>query len=146
VTTIRGELVIDRPVEEVFDVIADERHVHDPEITHVELLTDEPVRLGTRFRTESVTWGRRTEMVVEITRYDRPHRLASSTRTSGIDIGSELVLERVHGGTGTRLSWTSQLHPHGLLTVLTPVIATVGRRRATAIWANLRRSLEEGQP
>jgi hypothetical protein len=34
-----GEIVIQRPVEEVFDFVADERNVYDPSIVHVEKLT-----------------------------------------------------------------------------------------------------------
>jgi len=56
---IRGELPIARPVDEVFDEIA-ERNVHDRRITLAQLLTEEPVRVGTWFRTEMVKRSRRT--------------------------------------------------------------------------------------
>jgi hypothetical protein len=34
-----GEIVIARPAEEVFDVVADERHVYDPRVVRVETLS-----------------------------------------------------------------------------------------------------------
>jgi hypothetical protein len=46
----------------------------------VELLTPLPIGLGTRFRTRMGRAG--TEMLVELTEFDRPHRLGSRTASS----------------------------------------------------------------
>jgi len=45
---------------------------------------------------------------------------------------------------GTRLSWTWQMRPKGMLQVMRPLIAVVGRRQEAEIWAGLKRHLEAG--
>jgi polyketide cyclase/dehydrase/lipid transport protein len=90
-----GEITINRPVEAVFDAVADERTEprYNPRIRNVELLTPEPPGVGTRFRAEGVTSGRATPMTIQYTCYDRPHRLGSTTRMAAMDIDYSLVLE-----------------------------------------------------
>ena len=48
---ISGELVIGRPIEEVFDFVADERNepLYNSRMMTVEKLTDGPIGTGTRF-------------------------------------------------------------------------------------------------
>jgi hypothetical protein len=48
----RGSVRIARPREVVFDTVADERDVDDPNVRHVELLPSEPIGAGSRFRSE----------------------------------------------------------------------------------------------
>ncbi len=139
-TGIGGELVIDRDVEDVFDAVADERNTYDPRQRSAELLTDEPIGVGSRFRSEIVTMGRPVEMIVEITDYDRPHRLDSITHSPGMDIHSRLRFEAVDSG--TRITWSSRLRPHGAMRLLTPVLGVIARRQTTAIWNGLKQTLE----
>jgi hypothetical protein len=49
---MEGEIVIGRPVEEVFDFVADSRNEpsFNPAMAGVELLTALPIGRGTRFR------------------------------------------------------------------------------------------------
>jgi polyketide cyclase/dehydrase/lipid transport protein len=84
VARIEGEIVIERPVEEVFDVVADERHEprFNPRMVHAELISEGPIGPGTRFRTELKTIGRTMPMLVEFTAYERPWHLGSVTRSS----------------------------------------------------------------
>jgi len=142
-SSITGEVLIQRSPEEVFDFVADERNNYDPAVDHAELLTAGPIGVGTRFRSESTSMGRRVSMIVEITGYERPRRLASSTHLDSMDIHSTLILEPVAGGTLVR--WSSTLEPRGLLRLVTPLLGAIGRRQASAIWGNLKRTLEAEQ-
>lgn len=144
-STIAGEILIGRPPTEVFDLVADERNRYDPRIEHAELLTDGPLGVGTRFRSVSSSRGRTTEMVVELTAYERPRHLASTTHVASMDIHSDLFFEP-RGAGGTRMRWRSDLEPHGLLRVLTPVLGLVGRRQTRRIWEGLRQRLEGDAP
>lgn len=51
-----GEIVIDRPPDQVFDYVADERNIYDPRTVRAEKLSAGPIGVGTRFRTESKAW------------------------------------------------------------------------------------------
>jgi hypothetical protein len=143
VTVVSGELVIRRGVEDVFDMVADERNTYDRRQRSVELLSDGPIGVGSRFRSEILTMGRPVAMVVEITEYGRPHRLSTVTHSRGMDIHSRLRFEPVEGA--TRLSWSSDLRPHGALRLLTPVLGVIARRQTTAIWNGLKQTLEATQ-
>jgi ribosome-associated toxin RatA of RatAB toxin-antitoxin module len=76
---IEGEILIGRSAEEVFDFVADLRNEpsFNPAMTGVELLTPLPIGLGTQFRARMGRAG--TQMLVELTEFDRPHRLGSRT-------------------------------------------------------------------
>jgi hypothetical protein len=54
---IEGEIMINRPVEEVFDFVADERNEprYNPRMVRAEMLSPGPVGLGSRFRAEMRT-------------------------------------------------------------------------------------------
>jgi hypothetical protein len=140
VARIHGETIVNRPPEVVFDFVADERNRYDPRFRHAELISPGPIGVGSRFRSESTSMGRPVEMIVEITAYERPRLLCSSTHLSLIDIHSNLSFEPVLGG--TKLRWSSDLRPRGTLKVMTPVIGHLARRQTDAIWSGLKRTLE----
>jgi len=139
---IDGEIVINRPVEEVFDFVADERNEprYNPRMLRVEKLSPGPVGLGSRFRAEMRTRPRPMEMTTEFTGYERPRRLASTTRMSRMDIRGTLSFDPVPGG--TRMRWSWELEPHGLLKLMTPLATPIGARGERAIWTSLKRLLE----
>ena len=139
-----GEIVISRPAETVFDAVADERTEprYNPQVRNVELLTPEPLGVGTRFRAEAVTAARPAPMTIECTGYDRPNRFDSTTRMAAMDIDYTLTFEPA--GAGTCMHWLFDLQPHGALRPLRPVMAAIGRRQERRNWAALRDYLEAG--
>ena len=140
---IQGEIVIKRPPDVVFDCVADERNAprYNPRMLSVEKLSEGEIGLGTRFRAETGRASRTTEMVIEFTAYERPCRLASSTRMTSVDIRGSLTFDPVPEGTLMRWQW--EVRPHGALRLLTPLIVFLGRRQEQAVWAGLKRLLEE---
>ena len=87
---IEGEIWIGRPVEEVFDFVADSRNEpsFNPAMAGVELLTPLPIGVGTRFRARMGRAG--TQMLVELTEFDRPHRLGSRTTSTMMETSGAL--------------------------------------------------------
>ena len=80
------------------------------------------------------------DMLLEMTLYERPTRLASTTSMAGARICGTLTFEPDAGG--TRMSWDWDVAPQGALRLLAPVVGWVGRRQEAAIWAGLKRHLE----
>ena len=117
---IAGELVINRPVDEVFDFVADERNEprYNPRIRRAEKLSPGPIGRGTRFRAEAVTLGRTVGMTSEYTVYERPKRLGSSVHMAAADILGTLGFDPVPDG--TRMSWSWEMRLRGLYRLLTP--------------------------
>lgn len=123
---VKGEIIINRPVEEVFDFVADERNEprYNPHMIRAEQISQGPIGLGTRFETELQTMGRTMPMVVEFTGFERPRRLASVTRSSMMETQGALTFEPVPGG--TRMRWSWEVRPRGALKVMTPFVGAVG--------------------
>jgi hypothetical protein len=78
---IEGEIVIGRPVDVVFDYVADQSNEpqYNLRMVRAEEITAGPVGKGTPFRSAVVSMGRTAEMLIERTGYDRPALFASTT-------------------------------------------------------------------
>jgi uncharacterized membrane protein len=140
---VEGEIVINRPVEEVFDFVADERNEprYNPRMRRADQLTEGPIGVGTRFRAQTVSMGRPVEMVIEFTDYQRPRRLVSSTHMASMELHGALTFDPVPDG--TRMRWSWELQPRGMLKLMSPLVARMGRRQEQRIWTGLKRFLEQ---
>lgn len=80
--SITGQIGIASPCERVFDVVADSCNEpsFNPAMASVEMLTPPPIGQETRFRARMGRAG--MVMLVKITDFVRPHRLASRTTSS----------------------------------------------------------------
>ncbi len=139
---IEGEILIDRPVDVVFDYVADQSNEpqYNPQMVRAEKITAGPVGKGTQFRSAATSMGRTAEMLIECTGYDRPTLLASVTTMAQADISYTLTFEPVAGG--TRMHWSGQVRPKGALRLLGPVITWMGIHQEQRIWASLKEHLE----
>lgn len=140
--SIEGEILIRRPIHEVFDYVADQRNEphFNPSMTRVEKITDGPIRAGTQFRATTKTMGRELEMTIEFTVYDRPNALGSHTTMTTADTVGTLTF--IPDCEGTRMHWSWQVRPKRGSRVLRPFIDLVGRRQENMIWHGLKRLLE----
>jgi uncharacterized membrane protein len=140
---VEGEIVINRPVEEVFDFVADERNEprYNSRIRGAEQITQGPIGVGTRFRAETVSIGRPVGMVIELTGYQRPRRIVESVHMASMDLHGGLTFEPV--ADGTRMRWSWELEPRGILRLLRPMVARLGRSQEQRIWTGLKRLLED---
>jgi uncharacterized protein YndB with AHSA1/START domain len=139
---IEGEVVIGRPVDVVFDYVADQRNEpqYNPRMVRAEKITDGPVGRGTVFRSAVASLGRTAEMRIECTAYQRPVLLASTTTMRQADFTVRLLFESVPGG--TRMRWSEQVGPKHGFKLAGPLITWIGRRQERAIWTSMKRRLE----
>ena len=139
---IEGEILIGRPVEEVFDFVADQRNEphYNPRMVRATKVTGGPVGKGTVFRSAAKSMGRTAEMSIELTGFDRPVRLASLTIMRQADIAGTLTFEPAP--LGTRMRWSWRVRPKGAVRLLAPLITWMGRRQEQAIWTSMKRYLE----
>jgi uncharacterized protein YndB with AHSA1/START domain len=136
--------LIGRPIEEVFDFVADERNEpqYNPRMTHAEKVSPGPIGVGTQFSSVMTRAGRAAEMSIEFTAYDPPRRLASRTHLSNMDIEGVLLFECVPEG--TRMKWVWDMELRGVYKLLGPMVRWMGKRQELAIWTGLKRLLESG--
>lgn len=139
-THISGRIRIAAPLELVFDTVADSRNEpsFNQAMTAVELLTPLPIGQGTRFRARMGKAG--MEMLVELTEFDRPHRLGSRTTSSVMETSGELTLAAE--GNDTVLGWDWQVRPKGWLRAVGPLFGPLGGRMERKIWTGLKHKLE----
>ncbi|MGZ3582007.1 MAG: SRPBCC family protein [Ktedonobacterales bacterium] len=139
---VEGQIIIHRPVDEVFDFVADERNEprFNPQMRWAEQTSAGPIGVGTTFRAESTSLGRPVMMTIAFTTFERPQQLTSSTHLSTMDIQGTLTFNPVPEG--TRMRWSWELEPRGMLKLMTPVVALIGRRQERTIWTGLKRYLE----
>ena len=139
---ISGEILINQPVELVFDYVADQRNEpnYNPQMLRSEMITDGPIGVGTRFRATAQSGRREVEMLIEVTEYQRPRRFGSRTTMSSADIDGGLTFEPVNRA--TRMSWSWDVRPKGSLRLLAPLVARLGRRQEQTIWTALKDQLE----
>ena len=144
-TRITGEIVIGAPAEVVFDFVADQRNesAYNPHMVRSAKVTPGPVGKGTQFRSAVRSRRRLAELAIEYTGFQRPSRLASTTRMAQAEFSGTLTFEPA--GAGTRLRWSWNARFTWPLRLLAPVLARVGRRQERATWAGLKRYLESSQ-
>jgi uncharacterized protein YndB with AHSA1/START domain len=143
---IEREIVINRPVEEVFDFLADGRNEpqYNPHMLRAEQTSTGTNGPGAQFRTEVTNNGRSMEMIYEITAYERPRRLAGHTIKGSIAVQSTETFDSVPGGTHFR--WVMELELHGLLKLISPLVARMMGRNLDTLLANIKRLLEAEPP
>ena len=139
---IEGEIVIGRPVDVVFNYVADQGNEpqYNPHMVRADKITLGPVGKGTQFRSAVASVGRTAEMLIECTGYDRPRLLESTTTMAQANISYTLRFEPA--AAGTRMRWSGQVRPKGAYRLLGPVITWLGTRQEQRIWASLKQHLE----
>jgi hypothetical protein len=142
VFTTQGSTVIARPVEEVFDFVADERHEpeYNPRMVRAEKVTPGPIATGTRWSATLESRGRPLDMTIETTDYARPTRLGSATSMSMAEFRGVVTFEP--DPAGTRLRWFWEVQPKGVFRLLSPLTRRIGERQEAENWDRLRRYLE----
>jgi uncharacterized protein YndB with AHSA1/START domain len=142
---IEGEVLIRRPVEEVFDFVADQRTepMYNRNMIGSEKVTEGPIGVGTRFRATIRAGRRPMSMDIEYTGFDRPRRIASATRMRTADFSGTLTF--VPTTAGTRLAWSWQTRPKGVVRLLAPLLTRIGARQERRMWTALRDHMEAGR-
>ena len=100
------DVFVDAPVERVFEACADLRGA--PErcegIKALEVLTDGPIGVGTRFKETRVMFGKECTEEMEITGFEENKRYTVEAESCGSKWGSEMRCDPE--GAGTRLTLT----------------------------------------
>ena len=139
---IQGEIIIDRPVETVFDFVANQCNepLYNVEMVSAEKMSEGPVGSGTRFRAVMRSGRRVFPVDIEFTTFERSTRLGSHSVANGMTMDGELAFEAV--GESTRMTWEWDVHPAGAMRLLSPIVTMIGKRQEDRIWSALKLHLE----
>ncbi|HEX6056621.1 MAG TPA: SRPBCC family protein [Intrasporangium sp.] len=141
---IAGSITIGAPVEEVFDLVADERNEpkYNPRILRAEKMTEGPIGKGSRFVAEPKSMGAKGAMTMDVLEYERPHRLHNVIRSSYLQVEGTLTF--AEDAEGTRLSWDWDTGLVGPMRLLSPLLAAIGPRWERRNWVGLKEYVEAG--
>jgi carbon monoxide dehydrogenase subunit G len=131
-TVLKEELVVDRPLEEVFVFIGDFANAErwDPGVASSRALTEGPVGVGSRYALTVVFNRRRLPMTYEVTAYESPRRVELHGTGSTVRALDDIRFEPTERG--TRIRYTADLRLRGPLRLGEPLLRSrfeeVGRR------------------
>lgn len=140
---MKGELecVVDRPVEEVFDFLADIRNeaAWNPRVVRIDKASDGPIGAGATFHGLYRGIGPlRTELV----EYERPGRLSFCSSGPRMRIAGTFVLSAAQGKSSVALD--ADLEPQGPFRFIAPLMAPLIKRQNAAAATRLKQALEKG--
>jgi hypothetical protein len=140
---VAGEVLIRRPVNDVFNFVADQRNEpqYNPDMKKSEKLTEGPIGVGTTFRAQMLSGRRAVWMTVEFTQFEPPNLIAENVQMSSMDLSGSIRFDQRPDGTLMKWSW--DLKPRGLMALMSPLVGLMGRRLERRIWTNLKHLMEE---
>ena len=144
--TSKDSVSIARPIDEVFDFIADARNrpQWDEGVDSEELTSPEPIGVGSTVRTRMRSMGREYEIDWEIIEHQPPARQRIMS-TSG-PFPTTLTWELTDLGGSTQAEFTITGEPGGALWLIQPLIARGTQKNLHAAFPRLKRLLETGSP
>jgi carbon monoxide dehydrogenase subunit G len=138
---MKGEMkcAVNRPVEEVFDFLADIRNeaAWNPRVVRIDKTSDGSIGAGTTFYGLYKGIGAlRTELV----EYERPERLTFRSSGPRMRIAGKFAFSAVQGKSSVTLD--ADLKPQGLFRLLAPLMAPLIKRQNAAAAIRLEQALE----
>ena len=126
-----------RPVEDVFDLVADFARLTewDPNVADVRLVEGEPLHPGVKFEVDVRFLGRTTTLLYELTAIDRNVRAEYVATGNTARTHDRLDFEEVEGG--TRINFRADVTLTGVGRLLRPVIKRVSRQQVADAMENL---------
>ena len=116
-------VVIDRPIEEVFDFLADGTNdpKFSPRVLEIRKTTDGPAGVGTVYASTVKDAGMKTKREFRLTEFERPSRIRWTETSKNIITVPEGGYDFTPEGSGTRLSFYNRFEAHGLGKLIAPL-------------------------
>jgi hypothetical protein len=121
---VNVDVDVNRPREQVFDLMADARNepVWNSQVSRTEMISEEPIGDGSEFTTTN----RGQEYIAIITSYDRPNGLAFTVVGKPMEIVASLRF--TDSADGTRMTGQFDLQPRGFMKLMMPLMAGAVRK------------------
>lgn len=138
---------INAPVEKVFSVAADVRNAPEviSAITKMEVLTEGPVGVGTRFRETRIMFGKEATEVMEFSVFDPPRSYTLVADSHGCHYVSTFRFTPDAGGTRVDFDFTGTAHSVGakvMSAVMGPLMKGTMRKMLAKDLHELKRHIE----
>jgi carbon monoxide dehydrogenase subunit G len=139
-----GTTVIDRPIEEVFNFLADGTNdpKFSPRVLEIAKTTDGPVGVGTVFKSTVKDAGVKTNREFEITEFERPTRIRWAERSKNQVTAPEGGYDLAPEGSGTRVTIHNVLEGHGIGKLFAPLALRSARKGADQFAQSIKSAVE----
>ena len=139
---IEQTVVINRPVEEVFEFIANPENLSlwAGAVKESKLISEGPVGVGSTSTNVIELLGRRIESVNEVTEYELNSKIATKSTSGPMPVESKQTLKAVEGG--TEVTNSAKLEGAGVFKLAEPIFARMVNRQVDMDFANLKDLLE----
>ena len=140
--TITQSVTINRPVEEVWDVIGTFENTTrwSRGVLEARQTSDGPLGVGSTLQTVVKAFGRRRTADYLVTEYEPNHAFAFEVTSGPITSRARYSVEPA--GAGTRLTASGHAAATGLYRLLAPIIVRTVKRHSEADLGNVKRILE----
>jgi uncharacterized protein YndB with AHSA1/START domain len=138
---IEATTIINRPVEDVFEVLsnAENNPKWSSAFLEVKKTSEGPIGVGTTWRGVGKFLGKRTEVEIEEVEYE-PNRKVAQKSASPFPVNQQMSFESV--ADGTRVNLIFEADPGGFFKLAEPLLAGMGRRNIEGELANLKDLME----
>jgi len=128
-------------VEQVFTFLADTKNLRSwqSDLVENEQLTEEPLRVGSRFREVRRTGSRNSEIQAEMTVFEPNKRFATKTLTKP-EVTVSYTFDEENGG--TRINYKFVVITSGFMRLLEPLIAGSMKKDTDSDFEKLKHLLE----
>ncbi|HEY7124176.1 MAG TPA: SRPBCC family protein [Ktedonobacterales bacterium] len=139
--TIEQSTIINRPIEEVFAYVSDQRNSPQWQdgVVDVQQSPESPVGVGTKVTLVRVFLGRRLEQHAEVVAYEPPTRYAFASTSGPSTTGTNRFEATAEG---TKVTIAFEMQAGGLFSLAEPLVARNLRRSVEAALGNLKDLLE----
>lgn len=143
-STCRVQVLISRPLDEVFAFVGDVRNRPrwDESVDSEELTSPEPIEVGSTVRTRLRSMGREYEYTWEIVEHEPPNRMRVESTSGPFPTILGFQFDDREGTTEVQATVTGR--PTGLLRLFQPMIARTTQKNLDRGYARLKRLLETG--
>jgi len=139
-----GTAIVDRPIEQVFDFLADGTNdpKFSPRVLEIAKATDGQVGVGTVFKSTVKDAGVKTNREFEITEFERPTRIRWAERSKNQVTAPEGGYDLAPEGSGTRVTVYNVLEGHGIGKLFAPLALRSARKGADQFAQSIKAAVE----
>ena len=127
-----GTVTVDRPIDEVFDFLADGTNdpKFSPRVQEIRKTTEGPVGVGTVYASTVKDAGMTTKREFKLTEFERPTRIRWTEISKNTVTAPEGGYDLTPDGDGTQLRIFNRLEGHGVGKLIAPLALRAARRSA----------------
>jgi carbon monoxide dehydrogenase subunit G len=139
-----GTAVIDRPIEEVFDFLADGENdpKFSPRVLEIKKTTDGPPGVGTVYASTVKDAGMTTQREFKLTEFERPTKIRWAEQSKNLVTASEGGYDLSAAGDGTQLTVFNVLEGHGFGILLVGLALRSARKGADDFAHSIKAAVE----